>query len=371
MKIARVLNGIGLALALPLGIAGPSLADTLVVGNKAEASVSLVDLGSKRVIATLPTGKGPHEVAVSPNGRLALIADYGGGPEEHGSTLTVIDLPTARVVKTIDLGEHRRPHGLVWLDGRRALVTAEMSKNLLEIDVEEGKVVRALPTNQDVSHMVAVVPGGARAFVANIQPGTVTALDLKTGKHLGNIKTGAGAEGIDVTPDGKQVWVTNRAADTVSVVDAKSLKVLATLKSPKFPIRVKITPDGKHALVSNAESGEISVFSVASRKLLRRISFKAEALAAAMAAVPSAAPGKGKAEKGDKRMFDFGESPVPIGILIAPDGKHAYVALANADKVASIDLKEWKVIGSVPTGKEPDGMGYSILDAGMAIRPVR
>lgn len=351
MKISRYQAVPALALTLLGGMAAPSFADTLVVANKSDATLSLVDLSSHKVIMTLPTGKGPHEVEVSRNGRLALVADYGVQGTD-GSTLTVIDLPTGRVVKTIDLGEYRRPHGVVWIDARRALVTAEVNKALIEVDVEEGKVVRALPTAQDASHMVAVTPDGSRAFVANLQSGSITAFDLKAGKKLGDVKTGAGAEGIAVTPDGKQVWVSNRAADTVSVVDAKTLKVRATLPSAKFPIRAEATPDGKHVLVSNAQSGDLSVFSVKDRKLARRIPLKAQT------------------SKDGKRLFDFGDSPAPIGIQIAPNGKRAYVALANADKIAVIDLVEWRVVDMITAGKEPDGMGYSILDAGMAIRPV-
>jgi YVTN family beta-propeller protein len=64
---------------------------------------------------------------------------------------------------------------------------------------------------------VAVTPDRSRAFVANIGSGTVTAVDLRSQKVLGHVRTGKGAEGIAVTPDGKEVWVTNRSADTVSV----------------------------------------------------------------------------------------------------------------------------------------------------------
>jgi YVTN family beta-propeller protein len=342
-----------LALALSFGAVSLAPADTLVVGNKAEATASILDLPSRRVIMTLPTGKGPHELAVSPNGRLALVANYGAA--EDGSTLTLIDLPSVAVVKTIDLGQYRRPHGLLWLDNRRVLVTSEMSKNLLEVDVEEGKVVRALPTGQNTSHMVAVSPDGSRAFVANIKSGSMTAFDLKAGKKLRDVKTGKGAEGITVTPDGREVWVTNREKNTVSVIDAQTLKVLATLKSPGYPIRAKVTPDGKHVLVSNAKSGDLAVFSVTDRKLERRIRFDSKAVA-----------------NPDERLLkDFGASPAPVGILIAPDGKRAFVALTNADQIAIVDLADWTVTGALKAGKEPDGMGYSILDAGMGVRPLR
>ncbi len=51
-------------------------AGTLVVANKSEATVSLVDTGTKEIRATLPTGNAPHEVDVSPNGRLALVGNF-------------------------------------------------------------------------------------------------------------------------------------------------------------------------------------------------------------------------------------------------------------------------------------------------------
>lgn len=323
---------------------GPLLAATLMVANKAEATVSLVDLASGKVAATLPVGTGPHEVAVSKDGRLALVANYGTG-DKPGSTLTLIDVPGAKVVKTIDLGEYRKPHGMVFISNSRALVTSEASKALLEVDVEAGKVLRAIATGQELSHMVAVTPDGSRAFVANIRSGSITALDLKEGKKIADVQTGAGSEGIAVTPDGKQVWVTSREANTVAVVDAASLKILKTMEAAAFPIRAEVTPDGKKVLVSLAQSGDLAVFSTADLALDRRVKLEATA-------------------SSDKsgRLLQFGDSSAPIGIEIAPDGKRAYIAHANADQISIVDLAEGKRVGFLTAGKEPDGMGMSPLD---------
>jgi len=321
----------------------PAYAGTLIVLNKAEATASLIDPATGATRATLPTGTGPHEVDVAPDGVLAVVTDYGTA-DAPGKTLTVIDVPGRRVVRTIDLGAHRRPHGVAWLrDGRHALVTAEESRSLLKVDVTEGKIVAVIATAQDVSHMVAVTPDGARAFVANIGSGTVTAVDLAKGETIRSVATGAGAEGIAVTPDGAHVWITNRSADTVTVLDAGSLAIVGSIASASFPIRVKITPDGRHALVSNARSGEVAVFDAATRAEVRRIPMKLETAGT------------------EGRLFGatFGDSPVPIGILIRPDGKVAWVANANADRVAVLDLEAWKVVGAVAAGKEPDGLGWS------------
>jgi YVTN family beta-propeller protein len=343
------LSLIVVAATMVLTIVAPSMvdADTLVVLNKAEATASLIDLDSGEVRATLPTGSGPHEASVSPDGRLALVGNYGsrGAP---GSSLTVIDVPAARVVKTIDLGEYRRPHGILWLpDGRRTLVTAEDNRALLEVDAAAGRVTRSFSTGQEVSHMVELALGGRRAFVANIGSGTVSVIDLESGKLIRTIATGAGAEGITATTNSAEIWVTNRSDDTVTVIDASSLEILAQIPCASFPIRAKATPDGRHVLVSCARSGDIAVLDVASRREVRRIPQDLRAV-----------------DTGDRLFGDqFGESSVPIGIVIHPNGKRAWVAHTNADVVAEIDLQTWKIIRLLEAGREPDGMAYSALDA--------
>ena len=95
------------------GLSGPVRAGTLVVGNKGDDTASFIDLptGTKR--ARTPTAKAPHEVAVSPNGRLAAVAAYGW------TTVDPFDVATGRQVHRIDLAPHAGPHGIVWLRDNR------------------------------------------------------------------------------------------------------------------------------------------------------------------------------------------------------------------------------------------------------------
>jgi len=178
-----------------ISVIGKPNSGTLLVLNKSDNTVSLIDLKTKATVATIPTGVGPHEAAVSPNGKLAVIANY-GAQTHPGNTLTVIDIPGKKMVRTIDLGEYRRPHGLAWLKGDQIAVTAEANKALLIVDVAAGKVLQAITTDQNVSHMVVISPKHSRAFVANIGSGSVTVIDLKAMKRVTDISTGAGAEGI-------------------------------------------------------------------------------------------------------------------------------------------------------------------------------
>ncbi|MFG0330065.1 MAG: cytochrome D1 domain-containing protein [Phycisphaerales bacterium] len=319
---------------------------TLVVLNKSGASASLIDLTTNEEVAQIPVGVGPHEVAVSSDGKTAVVCNYGG--PTPGSTLTVIDLPSRAAVKTINLGRYQRPHGIVFMpDDRRIVVTAEAQQKLLIVDIDAGVVEHAIDTDQQVSHMVAVTPDMKRAFVSNIGSGSVSVIDLESNALVEIVETGPGAEAIDVSPDGREVWVANRAVDTVTILDANSLETLGTFECGEFPIRLKFTPDGKSVLISNARSGDLALIDAKSRDILKRISMDATAK-----------------ESAEGRVFEgqFGQSPVPIGILVEPGGSRAFVANTNADIVTIIDLAKREIAGRLEAGREPDGLGYSPLN---------
>lgn len=319
-------------------------AATLVVANKAEATVSLIDLDGGDVVATLPTGEGPHEIGISPDGRFALVTNY-GTREGDGNSLTLVDIPAAAVVKTIDLGDYRRPHGVEWLDEQSAAVTAESNKALIVVDVERAKVTQSIGTDQEVSHMVALDPDRGRAYTANIGSGSLTVLDLGKGVLEANIATGDGAEGVAVSASGEHIWVTNRAADTITILDAGTLKPAGEIVSEGFPIRATATPRGQ-VLVTRARAGDLAIYDAATFEEIRVVSFDIGSMDV------------------EERLFGdrFGDSSVPIGVIVDGDGKTAWVAHANADVITEIDLASGAITRMLRAGREPDGMGFSPLD---------
>jgi YVTN family beta-propeller protein len=121
------------------------------------------------------------------------------------------------------------------------------------------------------------------------------------------------------------VWVAHRGDGTISVIDTAHDKVVGTVSAgTKMANRLKFTRDGVYALVTDPPRDEVRVFDTASGKLVKTI---------ATAAGPS-------------------------GILIAPDGKRAFIACANAGKVQVIDLETLTITGTVATGNQPDGMAW-------------
>jgi len=301
------------------------LGELLVVLNKSEHTAALVDPASGEVVRRIPTGLGPHEAAVSRDGKTLYVANY--GTRKPGSTISVIDLPTGAVRRVVDLGEHRRPHGIQVAPDGAVWVTTEESRRVLCLAPEDLSVRTEFVTDQDVTHMVVLSPDGERAFASSIGSGTVSVLDVETGE-VTTLESGGGAEGIDIAPDGSEVWVANRADDTITVFDAESLDVLDTLPTGDFPIRVKFTPGGERVLVSCAESNELIAYDARSREERKRLAIDA----------------------------------APIGILVTPDGATAYVAITGADKVTVIDLDDMTVSGEIRTGREPDGMAWASWD---------
>jgi DNA-binding beta-propeller fold protein YncE len=330
-------------------LAGPER--TLVVLNKDEGTASLVDLATMQARATLPTGEGPHEVAVSPDGRRAAVANYGA--KEPGHTLTLIDLERRAVASTLELGEHRRPHGIAWLaDGRRLAVTSEASRALLVVDAEGGGV-KPIVVGQEGTHMVALSPDRRTAYTANIKSSTVSMVDLERGTVARTVPTPPLPEAIDVSPDGREVWAAPMRArppadveGSVVVLDARTLAELATFPcGGRMPNRLRFTPDGRFVLVSNAASGNVAVFDARTR-----------ASVASIAMPRDTAKSPPEPDEGP-----FATSAVPLGILIAGDGRRAFVATAAHDEIALLDLDQRRVSGFLRTGKGPDGMAFSAV----------
>ncbi len=344
-RIRRVLFAVSVPALLTIVTVPAAGAATLVVANKAEATASLIDLSRGQVVATLPTGDGPHEVGISPDGRHALVTNY--GRETAGHTLTLIDIAGARVAGTIDLGEaSTRPHGVEWVDETRAAVTVEDQKALVIVDVPAARITASIDTGQQISHMVDLDRARQRAYVTSIGSGSLTVIDLAAGTRLGVVPTGEGAEGVAVAPGGEQVWVTNRAADTVTVIDAGSLEVVRTLPAAGFPIRATATA-GHRVLVTRARAGDLMIFDAGGRQDPAIVAFDLESMDV------------------EERLFGdrFGDSSVPIGVVTDPDGRRAWVAHANADVITEIDLAKGAVKRLLRAGREPDGMGYSPLTA--------
>lgn len=315
---------IAVALASTAAAQVPGLTGTLVVTNKSPSTATIIDVASGRTLATIQTGRGPHEIALSRDGRFAVVTDYSGQP---GRTLTVIDVLAMRVMRTIDLGAYNRPHGIAFLPGDSlVIVSSEASKNVVVVNAMAGVVRQAIATHGDGSHMVAVTADGARAYTGNMGSNTVSEIDLRTGAFTRSWNVPTTPEAINVTPDGKEVWVGSNGTGKVSVIDIASGTVTTAAEGVRWPYRVLFTPDVNTVLLPDLRGEELRFVDRATKRELGRLSF----------------PGGG-----------------PQGITITPDGRYVFQSLSSQARVAIIDTRTRAVVGHLAAGDTPDGVVYT------------
>lgn len=296
---------------------------TVLVANQQSASATIIDVAT-RTGTTIPVGTGPHEAAISPDGKWGLVTIY--GTQVPGNQLAVIDLALKSVVRTIDLGNFRRPHGAQFIGGSNNLVaiTSEASQRVVLADILAGTIVADIATNSGGSHMLGITADGKRLFTANISTGSVTEIDVDKRAFVRQLPVSTQTEGIGVHPSGTEVWLGSNDKATVSIVDTKTWSVVKTLTGFTFPYRIGFSPDGKWAVVCDAQGNRIHIADVASRTVVGTVD-------------------------------NLGS---PRGVRIAPDNRTAYVTVNAESAVAAIDLVDRVVKFKVPVGTSPDGVGY-------------
>ena len=323
-------SGLIAAVALVVGMAqasaqAPEVGGTLIIVNKGASSASIVDVSTGEILKILPTGNGPHEVVVSRDGSTAVVTDYGG--RSGGNTLTVIDVPGLAVARTIDLGSHRRPHGIDFMPGDEVVaVTTEQSRHVVLVNVATGEIVAELPTEGDVSHMLAIPGSADLIYTSDIRDATVTEIEVVSGASVRKFKVPVTPEAVGVTPDGSEVWVGSNELGVVSVIDTESGDVSQALEGFGWPYRVVFSEDGETVLLPDFRGNELRIVDVGSRTEKARVSF----------------PGGG-----------------PQSVVFSADGKYAFQTLSQEDRVAVIELDSGAVIGYLPAGSGPDGLAHT------------
>jgi YVTN family beta-propeller protein len=310
----------------------PALSQTglLLVANKGDHTLGLIETDAERQIATVPEGGVTgHEVAASPDGKRAFVPIYGnsgvGMPGTDGSTLAVIDLRDRKVIHTIDFGHGVRPHCAVFgpKDGL-LYVTTELDKSVTIIDPQTQKIVGTVPTGQPESHMLTISRDGRYGYTANVGPGTVSVLDLAARKTIAVISVAAHVQRVSISPDGHWVFTSDTQKPRLAVIDAVTNKIDRWITLPATGYGTASTPDGKWLLVAMPSANSVAVVDVASLKVVKTIS------------VP----------------------PSPQEVLIRPDGQVAYVSCDKSHQVAAIKISDWTV-KLIEAGSGADGLAWA------------
>ena len=181
---------------------------------------------------------------------------------------------------------------------------------------------------------------GPYLLVVNKSSNTLSVVDPVTGGVVKTLQTGfaphevvetlsvaphSRPHGVDVAADGT-LWVTTEGSAHVLQLDPGSGEILQAVETGQAVTHmVAVAEEAGRVVTANIGSGTITIVDPEAWEILRRLPVGA----------------------------------APIGILITPDNRTAFVANTRDDKVTVIDLVKWEVAGEIVTGDEPDGMAWT------------
>lgn len=303
----------------------------LLVANKGDRTLGLVDPVSGKMIATVPEdGVTGHEVVASPDGTRAFVPIYGnagvGSPGTDGQLIRVVDLATHQVSGTIDLGRGLRPHCAV-IGPKNGLlyVTTELGNCITVIDPQTLKVIGSIPTGEAESHMLAISSDGRRGYTANVASGTVSVLDLEAQKVLTVIPICPKTQRISISTDDRWVFTSDQTKPQLAVIDTTTNGVSAWITLPGLGYGSAVTPNGRNLLLAIPRANVVAVIDLSLMKVVETIT------------VPHA----------------------PQEVLVRPDGLEAYVSCDASHQIAVIDPKTWKVKSLIEAGSGVDGLAWA------------
>ena len=300
----------------------------LLVVNQGDQSMSLVDPAAGVQIGKIKTNEvRAHEVAASPDGRVAYLPIYGdsgvGKPGSDGRLVEIVDLDKRTITGSIDVGPVR-PHWVKFGPDGMLYVSAELDKAIDVLDPHLRKRVASNPTGQPESHMVVMSRDGHRAYTANVDAGTVTAVDLVAHQVIKVIPVAEIVQRISMSEDGRWVFTSDQKSPRLAVIDTSNNEVSRWVPLPAIGYGTATTPDGKWLLVTMQTANQVAVVDLAQMKVERAIPVGAD----------------------------------PVQILVRRDRPVAYVSCSGDGKVAVLNLESWKVEKMIATGPGADGLAW-------------
>lgn len=327
--LAAVMAASGVALAAP---------DKVFVADEEGNTVSILDAASFKRIASVPVGRGPHNVQVAPDGKLAWVTNNGeqmmqmgkGGDAAmaSGGEIWAIDTESHAVVAKVRVGKHPA-HVVLTPDGRFAYVNNAGEDTVSVVDVEARKVVATIPVGAS-PHGLRFSPDGKEAYVANLGGGTVSVIDTRERKEVARIPVGKGPAQTGFAPDGRLAFVSLSQENKVALIDPAARRVLKTIAVGTVPIQVYATPDSKTLLVANQGTKQkpgktVSVINLADGKVVKTVQ----------------------------------TGPGAHGVVVDREGRYAYVSNIYENSVSVLDVKSAKVVANVRVGEGPNGISVT------------
>src|SRR3954451_6828390 len=285
----------------------------------------------------LKTGSLPLNIAVSPDGRYAVITNNG----INRPSFTVVDIANWTVKSTTPLDSAW--YGLVWNpDGTKLYSAGAAQNNVQEFTFADGTITRArtfaLPavTGETFAGGLSITNDGRTLFASRVFAMTLSSIDLASGTVTRTVTLPSEPYTTLPSLDGRLVYVSMWGGASVQVYEAGSLILVDELPAGEHPNAMALSKDGRRLFVSCGSSAAVWVFDTFSREAIEQISSNL---------YPEAPP-----------------TSTPNSVAISPDGRTLLVANADNNAVAVVDISNGarsSVDGFIPTGWYPTGAVFS------------
>lgn len=273
----------------------------LYVLDQANYRVVVIDPTGKQVIESLPTGRAPFSIALSPDEKKLYVTNAGvfryslvegydpKDPKATGLTFPPYGFPSREMEEGVT-AEGKRVPGLgnpnheeaasVWTYG-----IGDQGRLQVQARTKTGRLIGSTIAGQRVigaSSPSGVVAGRRYVFISNANNDSVTVMDERSHRVLANIdlnllnevmarrrKEGAGITaaqslmlsrlrgqipfGLALSRDERRLYVAEAGINAVAVIDAVNWKVLGHIPTAWFPSQLAVSDDGKFLYVANAK----------------------------------------------------------------------------------------------------------------------
>ena len=244
--------------------------------NSAEASVSLIDLGTHEEIKRIPVLREPHHMALTTDGASLMVGDTAG------NAVFFLDPQTGEVQRRATISD---PYQLQFSPDGKWLTVAGLARNQIDIyDAGTLTLAHRIPASSMPSH-INYAPDSSVAYVSLQGTDALMAIDVRSGTVLWKtlvgktpagvlwldgkilvgimgadyvavvnpatgaverkVETAKGAHNLFVSPDGRTLYVCNRVDGSISTLDPKTLAVRGRIAMPGGPDDMDFAPDGK------------------------------------------------------------------------------------------------------------------------------
>jgi DNA-binding beta-propeller fold protein YncE len=212
--------------------------------------LSILRIDGGTVVRRVEVPGAVHHTALTPDGRHALSTHLNGGK------ISVVDLQTYELVATIATGP--QPNYIaVTSDGTKAYVSNAGNDTISEIDTGRWLLRRNFDAGATPEHLV-ISPDDRFLYVNNVGDGTVSEIALDSGKTVKTHAIGGALHGIDTADDGKTLFVSAKQRGKLAAIDLASgdIRTISLAPAPYHLTAVRGT--GK-IYVSSAKSPKMWV----------------------------------------------------------------------------------------------------------------